>query len=58
MRELLCPQCSGKLVQRTRRRGLRERLWSLFWIYPFRCQRCGHRFRTQQQGVRYVRTTF
>jgi len=51
-----CPQCRRAVVQRTHRRGLFERVGSLFWLYPFRCQRCGHRFRAKQRGVRYVRT--
>ena len=27
---------------------------SAFYVYPFRCQLCGHRFRSFQRGVRYV----
>src|SRR6266478_9749023 len=32
-----------------------ERLISLFYIYPFRCQPCGHRFRLLQWGVTYTK---
>ena len=28
---------------------------SLFYVYPFKCQLCGHRFRAFQRGVRYLR---
>jgi c-di-GMP-binding flagellar brake protein YcgR len=28
---------------------------SLFYVYPFRCQLCGHRFRSLQWGVSYAR---
>jgi hypothetical protein len=55
MKPRACPQCHSAHVERTRRRGLRERLYSLLAIYPFRCQRCGHRFRVWQRGVRYRR---
>jgi hypothetical protein len=32
-----------------------ERLLSLVYVYPFRCQLCGHRFRFLQWGVKYQR---
>jgi hypothetical protein len=35
--------------------GGSERLISLFYIYPFRCQPYGHRFRLLQWGVTYTR---
>ncbi len=41
---LNCPQCGMWEVHPSRRRGLRERLWSVLTIYPFRCQVCSHRF--------------
>ena len=28
---------------------------SLFYVYPFKCQLCGERFRSFQRGVRYIR---
>jgi ribosomal protein L37AE/L43A len=40
-----CPQCGRTLVRRSRRRGLRERLWSALRVYPWRCEHCNHRFR-------------
>jgi hypothetical protein len=57
MRKLSCPQCKGDAVQRTRRSFL-ERWLSLFFIYPYRCQRCRHRFRMWQPGVRYIRKPY
>ncbi len=51
----LCPRCSREYVKRVSRVGLGERLASLFYIYPFRCQLCGHRFQLLQWGVKYKR---
>jgi c-di-GMP-binding flagellar brake protein YcgR len=31
-------------------------LLSLFYVYPFKCQLCGHRFKLLQWGVTYRRT--
>ena len=50
-----CPACHEDYVRRVRREGLIERLLSLFYVYPFRCQLCSERFRARQPGVRYVR---
>ena len=50
-----CPMCHEDYVRRVRREGLGERLLSQFYLYPFRCQLCGKRFRARQPGVRYVR---
>ena len=35
--------------------GAAETLLGIFYIYPFKCQLCGFRFRMPQWGVRYVR---
>jgi PilZ domain len=51
----LCPRCSREYVRRVSRVGLGERLISLFYVYPFRCQLCGHRFKLLQRGVTYKR---
>ena len=51
---VVCPRCSSEYVKRVSRVGP-ERLMSLFYIYPFRCQPCGHRFRLLQWGVTYTR---
>ena len=50
-----CPRCGEAHVRRTSRENVLERLFSLFYLYPFRCQLCGHRFRAVQWGQRYVR---
>ena len=51
----LCPRCSKEYVRRVSRVGPGERLISLFYVYPFRCQLCGHRFKLLQWGVKYRR---
>lgn len=50
-----CPKCEKDYVRRASRRGLLERLLGRFYLYPFRCQLCGHRFWFRQPGVRYKR---
>jgi predicted HAD superfamily Cof-like phosphohydrolase len=58
MRESLrvrCPQCGKSFVRRSRRQGLKERLLSLVYLYPFRCQVCAYRFRSFQFRARYVK---
>ena len=50
-----CPGCHEDYVRRVRRKGLIEHLLSQFYVYPFRCQLCGKRFRARQPGVRYIR---
>jgi hypothetical protein len=53
MQELTCPNCSKTYVARVARVGFSEKVLSLFYIYPFKCQLCGCRFRILQWGVRY-----
>src|SRR5688572_16780395 len=55
MNHPFCPECSTEYVIRVRRQTVAERLLSLLYIYPFRCQLCGYRFKTLIRGVRYVR---
>lgn len=55
MAPLRCPHCSRDFVRRVARSALAETLLSFFYIYPFKCQLCGERFRSMQWGVRYVR---
>jgi hypothetical protein len=43
--KLKCPECHGERVYRSRRRGISEWYLRLVYIYPFRCDICGHRFR-------------
>ena len=50
-----CPECDLDFTRRVSRAGLKERIASIFYIYPFQCQLCGHRFSAFQRGVRYVR---
>lgn len=46
-----CPKCGTDFVQRIRPDGTLERLASLLFILPFRCQLCTHRFRAFLPGV-------
>ena len=55
MAEPHCPRCQSEVVERAGRAGLLERLLSVAYIYPFRCQSCLHRFRTLAWRQRYVR---
>jgi len=48
-----CPRCGSESVRRSSRVGGYERLISAFYRYPFRCQRCAHRFRALHWGHRY-----
>lgn len=50
-----CPACGGTLARRAHRNGLAEKMFSILYLYPFRCQLCGHRFLTLQWGTRYHR---
>jgi len=52
---LPCPKCDGTLARRSHRDGLVEKMISLMYVYPFRCQLCGHRFFALQWGIRYHR---
>jgi hypothetical protein len=55
MAQLKCPNCGREFVRRVSRSGIVEILLSYFYVYPFRCQLCGERFRRCEWGVRYVR---
>jgi PilZ domain-containing protein len=55
MSNIKCPHCAREFVRRVARSGLGEIVLGLFYIYPFKCQLCGHRFRSFQRGVRYLR---
>lgn len=56
MAEPHCPRCKSEVIERAGRAGLLERLLSIAYIYPFRCQSCLHRSRLMVWGQRYVRT--
>lgn len=55
MTQLKCPNCGREFVRRISRAGIVEVMLSYFYVYPFKCQLCGERFRRYQRGVRYVR---
>lgn len=55
MTPLRCPDCSRDFIRRVARSGAWEVLLSLFYVYPYKCQICGARFRSLQWGVRYIR---
>jgi hypothetical protein len=50
-----CPNCAREFVRRVPRDGVAEILLGLVYVYPFKCQLCGERFRSFQRGVRYKR---
>jgi PilZ domain len=55
MTPLRCPNCARDFVRRVARSGLWEVLLSFFYVYPYKCQICGARFRSLQWRVRYIR---
>ncbi len=48
-----CPECGLEYVLRIPREGVCQRLLSIFYYYPFRCQLCFHCFSAFNFGVRY-----
>jgi PilZ domain len=55
MAHLKCPNCGREFVRRVSRAGFLEILLSYVYLYPFKCQICGKRFRHREPGARYVR---
>jgi hypothetical protein len=55
MADLKCPNCCKPYVARVARVGFTEELLSIFYVYPFKCQLCGCRFKVLQRGIRYLR---
>ena len=55
MANIKCPNCAREFVRRVSRVGLIENILGFFYVYPFKCQICGFRFRYFQRGVRYIR---
>ena len=43
-RSTVCPKCSSDAIKRSHRQGLKERLASLVFLYPYRCRKCDTRF--------------
>ncbi len=52
--ELLCSHCRRPYVQTVRIHGIADRMLSLIYAYPFRCQVCRHRFHLLQWGVHHA----
>ena len=52
--EIVCMHCRKPFVKAARRQGLLDRLFSLAYVYPFRCQVCRHRFHLMQWGLCYI----
>lgn len=57
MSDQQCPKCGKDFVRRALRVGVAERLLSLCYLYPYRCQLCAHRFRLFEWGRRYDERT-
>ena len=55
MDPVTCPRCRSRFVRRVGRAGAVERLLSVAYLYPFRCQICELRFKRLRWGERYVR---
>ena len=51
----ICPACSTEFVKPAHRESLQERVLSLIYVDPFRCQLCGHRFRFLHWGIKHSR---
>lgn len=52
-----CPRCHRRLARRVSRKRALDRILAAAYVYPFRCQVCGRRFRGMQWGLRYARRT-
>jgi transposase-like protein len=53
--DVKCPHCDAEKIRRSGRAGALERLLSVAYIFPYRCQRCGKRFLAMNWGARYQR---
>ena len=51
--EITCTRCHRSFIQAVRLSGFADRLFSLLYSYPFRCQVCRHRFHLMQWGVHH-----
>ena len=47
----MCPRCKSEKIRRSKRRGLRDRMWGLLGRWPYRCKDCSFRFRRR---IRYA----
>jgi DNA-directed RNA polymerase subunit RPC12/RpoP len=50
--QLQCPKCSQERAHRSHRKGLIERIVSLFGWYPYRCHACNSRFLSRRDRPR------
>src|SRR6476646_8887518 len=50
-RVLSCPQCQKDGLLRSHPQSIRERLASFFFLAPFRCPSCSHRFLASRLGL-------
>src|SRR2546422_144823 len=50
-----CHHCGRRRARHCHRVGALERVLAAVYVYPFRCQVCGRRFRALAWGKRYVR---
>jgi len=41
---VICPKCKTDHAHRSHRQGLKDYVASLFGYYPYRCNKCEHRF--------------
>src|SRR5262245_36365819 len=55
MAALTCRRCRSEFVRRSSRKTLAERLLSLVYVFPFRCQLCQHRFLAFRWRERWLR---
>jgi hypothetical protein len=51
---LKCPHCGRDFVRCVSWAGFSDRLLSLFYLYTFKCQLCGERFRSFRRGGRSI----
>lgn len=50
-RQLYCPRCQSEGVLRSRQQSPREHVAALFFMAPFHCQHCRHRFLVWRPGL-------
>lgn len=55
MASVKCSNCAREFVRRVAAVGVGEKLLKLFYVYPFKCQLCGFRFRFLQRSLRSIR---
>lgn len=53
---MLCPDCKSAVCRRSRRRGVRDRILSVFGFLPWRCGTCESRFMARKVALRFLYT--